>query len=83
MARNQYRTHPDSGEELVGVQFPHWPECKQLACDALRVLPGARFLGMDLTASVSGPMVVEYNVEPSYQGAAHVDKPHGAIFAGV
>ncbi len=81
-ARDEYRTHPDSATELVGVQIPYWPECKQLACNALRVLPGARFAGMDVAVTANGPTVVEYNVEPSYQGAAHVDKPHGIIFAG-
>ncbi|WP_341643612.1 sugar-transfer associated ATP-grasp domain-containing protein [Thauera sp. SDU_THAU2] len=83
LTRNQYKNHPDSVAELIGVQIPYWSECKQLACNALRVLPGARFVGMDLAVTTDGPMVVEYNVEPSYQGAAHVDKPHGVIFAGL
>lgn len=80
--RNEHRTHPDSGAELVGLQIPYWTECRQLACNALRVLPGARFVGMDIAVTAHGPVVVEYNVEPSQQGAAHVDTSHSGVFLG-
>lgn len=80
LSRNQYPIHPDSGAKIVGLKIPHWPACKQLACDALRVLPGARFSGMDIAVTAHGPVIIEYNVEPSYQGAAHVDLPHGIAF---
>ncbi len=80
LSRNHYVSHPDSGAKLVGAEIPYWHACKQLACDALRVLPGAIFSGMDIAITAKGPVVVEYNVEPSQQGAAHVDTPHGQIF---
>ena len=82
LRRNTYERHPDSQEQLIGSPIPFWAECKALACEALRVLPGARFAGMDIAVTAEGPCVVEYNVEPSQQGASHFDRPHGEIFAG-
>lgn len=79
--RNEYVRHPDSQAPLPGVAIPHWPACVELACAALRVLPGARFAGMDIAVTQDGPVVVEYNVEPSQQGATHFDTPHGVLFA--
>lgn len=80
--RNHYELHPDSGTPLPGAAIPHWAACKALACEALRILPGARFAGMDIAVTADGPCVIEYNVEPSQQGAAHFDRPHGQLFAG-
>lgn len=80
--RNTYEKHPDSGVTLIGAEIPHWPACMALACEALRVLPGARFAGMDIAVMDEGPCVIEYNVEPSQQGATHFDRPHGDLFRG-
>jgi len=80
MNRNEHEFHPDSGARLTGNVIPFWRESKALACNALRILPGANFIGIDLAVTADGPLVVEYNVEPSYQGAAHIDRPHGWIF---
>jgi len=81
-SRNQHVTHPDSGATLPGLQIPYWKECVAIACNALRVLPGARFSGMDVAVSSDGPLVVEYNVEPNQRGAAHFDVPHVQLFSG-
>lgn len=82
-SRHEYLTHPDSGVELVGLHIPHWRECQRLACEATRILPGATFTGMDIALSPQGPLVVEYNVEPSYQGAAHFDEPTEIVFQNI
>ncbi len=78
---NEHAVHPDSGVPLAGLPIPYWEECVALACNAVRVLPGARFAGMDIAVSRTGPLVVEYNVEPNYHGAALFDVPHGELFA--
>lgn len=78
--RRTHETHPDSGAALPGTGIPHWPQCVALAENALRVLPGAVFAGLDIAVSVEGPVVVEYNVEPDYRGAAHLDLPHEIVF---
>lgn len=78
--RRTYETHPDTGATLPGTEIPHWPQCVALAENALRVLPGAAFAGLDIAVSLAGPVLVEYNVEPDYRGAAHLDLPHGLAF---
>lgn len=77
--RRAHLTHPDSGASIPGTRIPHWPACVSLAQDALRVLPGARFAGLDIAVTASGPLVVEYNIEPDQRGAAHLDLPHRSI----
>jgi len=78
--RRTYETHPDTGATLPGTEIPDWPQCVALAKNALRVLPGAVFAGLDIAVSMEGPVVVEYNVEPDYRGAAHLDLPHETVF---
>lgn len=80
--RNEHQYHPDSGQHLPGLQIPYWRECVELACTALRVLPGAHFSGMDIAVTPDGPVVVEYNVEANQRGAAHFDVPHESLFSG-
>lgn len=82
LERNQHEFHPDSGAALLGVQIPYWRECLAVASTALRVLPGARFSGMDIAVGLDGPLVVEYNVEANQRGATHFDVPHAVLFAG-
>lgn len=82
LERKAYVDHPDSGARLLGLQIPCWDECCRLACNALRVLPGARFAGMDIAVTSNGPLVVEYNVEANQRGATHFDVPHGVLFSG-
>ncbi len=83
LARNEYLRHPDTDALLVGAQIPCWPQCVALAVNALRVLPGTCFVGMDVAVSTDGPVVVEYNVEPNHRGAAQFDLSHARIFAGL
>lgn len=82
LERNEHEVHPDSGARLRGLQIPFWKECAETACTALRVLPGARFSGMDIAVGAEGPLVVEYNVEANQRGATHFDVPHAVLFAG-
>lgn len=80
--RNEHQIHPDSGAQLKGLRIPHWEACVEVACAALRILPGARFSGMDIAVTESGPLVVEYNVEANQRGATHFDVPHASLFSG-
>lgn len=80
LRRNPHVLHPDTAVALGGILIPHWRECVELAENALRVLPRAHFAGLDIAISKSGPVVVEYNVEPDQRGAAHMDLPHGQLF---
>jgi hypothetical protein len=78
--RNDYQTHPDTGTALVGLVIPHWPECLRLAATALSAFPHMSFAGLDVAIGRDGPYVIELNVYPDKQGAAHLDLSHAELF---
>jgi hypothetical protein len=80
LSRNEYRDHPDTGARLVGTVIPHWPECLRLAGAALSVFPHMTFAGLDVAIGPEGPYVIELNVYPDKQGAAHIDLTHTEFF---
>lgn len=80
LQRNEYRDHPDTGSRLVGTVIPHWPECLRLAGAALSVFPNMTFAGLDVAIGRDGPYVIELNVYPDKQGAAHIDLSHTEFF---
>jgi hypothetical protein len=79
-ARNQHPVHPDSKVPLIGLQIPFWDQCLDLAGAALSCFPHMRFAGLDIAVTERGPCVIELNVDPARQGAAHLDLPHRDMF---
>lgn len=67
--------HPDSGLRLTGQQLPFWTECVALAKRSLLVFPHARFTGLDLAISPTGPVVIELNLEPDKVSARNFHMP--------
>jgi len=67
--------HPDSGLRLSGQQLPFWPECVALAKRSLLVFPHARFTGLDMAISPSGPVIIELNLEPDKVSARNFRAP--------
>ncbi len=67
--------HPDSGLRLTGQQLPYWSESVALAKRSLLVFPHARFTGLDLAISPSGPVIIELNLEPDKVTARNFQKP--------
>lgn len=59
-----FDNHPDSGVQLSGLQLPYWPECIAIGKTCLRVFPQAKFVGLDIAISTTGPVIVELNQEP-------------------
>jgi hypothetical protein len=80
LRRNEYGNHPDTGARLVGTAIPYWSECVQLAGAALSVFPHMAFAGLDVAVGPAGPYVIELNVYPDKQGAAHIDVNHTDFF---
>jgi hypothetical protein len=80
LARNEHPRHPDTGAGLVGVTIPHWQRCVELAGAALSAFPHMNFAGLDVAVAPDGPRVIELNVYPDKQGAAHMDFSHAAFF---
>ncbi|WP_161796344.1 sugar-transfer associated ATP-grasp domain-containing protein [Arsukibacterium ikkense] len=73
--RDDIMQHPDHGAPLAGVTLEHWPQLKQFAEKVLLTLPHTRFAGLDITMTEQGPILIESNVAPDKDGAAHGNIP--------
>ena len=62
--RDQYET-TESGTKLKGFKVPMWEECKQIVCDAAKVVPTVRYVAWDVCVSQDkGPLLIEGNSYP-------------------
>lgn len=59
-------THPDTGEPLLGRALPFWDEVLRVARLAGRAVP-LKYLGVDISISPTGPVLLEINVRPGLQ----------------
>ncbi|MDX1538464.1 sugar-transfer associated ATP-grasp domain-containing protein [Arsukibacterium sp.] len=73
--RDDICQHPDHGAPLAGVILEQWPQIKQFAEKVLLTLPHTRFAGLDITMTGQGPLLIESNVAPDKDGAAHGNIP--------
>ncbi|MBV2127708.1 sugar-transfer associated ATP-grasp domain-containing protein [Arsukibacterium indicum] len=73
--RDNICQHPDHGAPLAGVVLEQWPQIKQFAEKVLLKLPHTRFAGLDVTMTEQGPLLIEANVAPDKDGAAHGNIP--------
>ena len=55
--------HPDTGTLLVGVTIPYWQEILEVSKRAARAVP-LKYLGVDISISENGPVLLEINVRP-------------------
>ena len=54
---------PGTDKTFVGFKLPHWPQIKEVALKAARVLPWARAIGWDIAIADRGPVLIEGNAE--------------------
>lgn len=73
--RDDLLQHPDNGIQLEGEKLKQWQEIINCSCETLRKLPYTRFAGLDICMTAQGPLVIEVNVEPDKDGAAHAGIP--------
>lgn len=73
--RDNITLHPDHGARLTGAHLELWPQIKQFAEKVLLALPHTRFAGLDITMTEQGPLLIESNVAPDKDGAAHGNIP--------
>ncbi|GGD68965.1 sugar-transfer associated ATP-grasp domain-containing protein [Lacimicrobium alkaliphilum] len=73
--RDDITQHPDHDAPLAGVTLEQWQQIKSFACKVLVRLPYTRFAGLDVTMTAQGPVLVETNVAPDKDGAAHANIP--------
>lgn len=57
--------HPDTGQVLVGMTLPDWPELRDMCLTAATAYPGLRLQNWDIALGERGPVILEVNVEGS------------------
>ena len=55
--------HPDTGVQLVDVTIPYWKDILEVSQRAARAVP-LKYLGVDISVSENGPVLLEINVRP-------------------
>lgn len=73
--RDDICQHPDHNAPLTGIMLEQWLQIKQFAEKVLLTLPHTRFAGLDITMTKQGPLLIESNVAPDKDGAAHGNIP--------
>lgn len=73
--RADFEIHPDSGVAIAGQVLPDWDSIRLFVCEALARLPQTRFCGFDVAGTDDGPVLIESNVCPDKDGAAHAGIP--------
>lgn len=60
------KTHPDTGETLLGRTLPYWDGILRIARLAGQAVP-LKYLGVDISIAETGPVLLEINVRPGLQ----------------
>lgn len=56
-----YETHPDTGARIADFRLPMMEEVRALITEVALVVPQVRYVGWDIVATASGPVLVEGN----------------------
>lgn len=72
-----FEHHPDTGTLFIGFSVPYYEEALALCRRACKVRPGMRYVGWDVGITPDGPVLVEGNDLPAYDGQIYhqVEKP--------
>ena len=62
--------HPDTKAQLTGVVIPQWKEIVDFSCEVLKRLPQTHFVGLDISLTEDGPLLIETNPLPDKDSAA-------------
>ena len=63
---NDITHHPDTNEALINQQIPYWQTVIKMSQAAARKAP-LKYLGIDISISDKGPILLEINVRPGLQ----------------
>lgn len=80
--KNVYKTHPLTGQPIVGFQFPYWEEAIKLCETASKKIPEMGYVGWDVAFTPTGPLFVEGNEFPGhdiYQLPVHTPNKIGMM----
>ncbi len=53
--------HPDTKEQIVGIQMPYWDEVKELVLSGAKRFPELHYLSWDVAITPTGPVIIECN----------------------
>ena len=73
--RDDILEHPDHRRMIAGRQLTNWQAIVRFSESVVARLPQTRFAGLDVTMTQQGPVLVEANVAPDKDGAAHGNIP--------
>ena len=58
--------HPDTGEQLIGIEVPNGAAAAQLALSGSRLMRDMPLIGWDVASLDAGPIIVEANEKPDF-----------------
>lgn len=79
---SEYTRHPDNDEAISGTQLSEFEAGLDLAKQSLLAVPHINFAGVDIAFSTTGPVVIELNVLPDYNGFANLSLPSKGALGG-
>ena len=71
--RDEITHHPDNHLAIAGHKLKTWPDIIRFSCQVLDRMPSMRFTGLDVSITEEGPILIEANVTPDKDGAAHAN----------
>ena len=71
-----FDAHPDTGHSFIGFRIPYYNEAVRLCKRAAQVRPGMRYVGWDVAITPNGPVLVEGNDLPAYDGQIYHQQEH-------
>jgi len=63
-----YNEHPDTHTSFIGFEIPYFDEAVELCKKCAYVIKGVRYVGWDVCITPTGPVFVEGNYLPAYDG---------------
>ena len=61
LEQQELENHPDNGEQLLGLQLPHWDKILQICNTAAVLFPMLPYQHWDIALGVDGPVIIELN----------------------
>lgn len=61
-----YNKHPETNENIVGLQIPMWDKIKKLCIEACEVTPEIGYIGWDVCVGKEEPSLIEGNDFPGH-----------------
>lgn len=71
-----FDVHPDTRLRFIGFRVPYFSEAIALCKRAAQVRPGMRYIGWDVCITPQGPVLVEGNDLPAYDGQVYRQQEH-------